>query len=80
MLCSTLPWIAATGSRGFESLILPAITLAIPSAAVYAQVLQRSFQGVWQEAYIVTAYAKGLSRGQVQARHGFRNAALPLPA
>lgn len=73
-----LGWFPATGSRGFESLVLPAITLAIPSAAVYAQVLQRSFQGVWQEPYIVTAYAKGLNRGQVQARHGFRNAALPI--
>jgi len=73
-----LGWFPATGSRGGESLVLPAITLAIPSAAVYAQVLQRSFQGVWQEPYIVTAYAKGLSRGQVQARHGFRNAALPI--
>ncbi|NVZ52551.1 ABC transporter permease [Pseudomonas sp. B6002] len=73
-----LGWFPATGSRGFESLVLPAITLAIPSAAVYAQVLQRSFQGVWQESYITTAYAKGLSRGQVQARHGFKNAALPI--
>lgn len=73
-----LGWLPATGSRGFESLVLPAITLAIPSAAVYAQVLQRSFQGVWQESYITTAYAKGLSRAQVQARHGFKNAALPI--
>ena len=73
-----LGWFPATGSRGFESLVLPAITLAIPSAAVYAQVLQRSFQGVWQESYIITAYAKGLSRAQVQARHGFKNAALPI--
>lgn len=73
-----LGWFPATGNRGFESLVLPAITLAIPSAAVYAQVLQRSFQGVWQESYITTAYAKGLSRAQVQARHGFKNAALPI--
>jgi peptide/nickel transport system permease protein len=73
-----LGWFPATGSRGVESLVLPAITLAIPSAAVYAQVLQRSFQGVWQERYIATAYAKGLSRRQVQARHGFKNAALPV--
>ncbi|PFG23918.1 peptide/nickel transport system permease protein [Pseudomonas lurida] len=73
-----LGWFPATGSRGVESLVLPAITLAIPSAAVYAQVLQRSFQGVWKESYIATAYAKGLSRRQVQARHGFKNAALPV--
>ena len=73
-----LGWFPATGSIGFESLVLPVITLAIPSAAVYAQVLQRGFQDIWREPYITTAYAKGLSRGQVQARHGFRNAALPL--
>ncbi len=73
-----LGWFPATGSTGFDSLVLPAVTLAIPSAAVYAQVLQRGFQDVWREPYIVTAYAKGLSRAQVQARHGLRNAALPL--
>lgn len=73
-----LGWFPATGNRGFESLVLPAITLAIPSAAVYAQVLLRGFQGVWQEPYIATAYAKGLSRGQVQLRHAFKNASLPL--
>jgi peptide/nickel transport system permease protein len=74
----TLGWLPSTGSDGVESLVLPAVTLAIPSAAVYAQVLQRGFLDVWREPYIVTAYAKGLSRAQVQARHGFRNAALPL--
>ena len=74
----SLGWFPATGSRGFDSLVLPAVTLAIPSAAVYAQVLQRGFQSVWQEPYIATAFAKGLSRWQVQARHGLRNAALPI--
>lgn len=73
-----LGWFPATGSVGFDSLVLPAVTLAIPSAAVYAQVLQRGFIDVWREPYITTAFAKGLSRAQVQARHGLRNAALPL--
>jgi peptide/nickel transport system permease protein len=73
-----LGWFPSTGGIGFASLVLPAVTLAIPSAAVYAQVLQRGFADVWREPYIVTAYAKGLSRAQVQARHGLRNAALPL--
>lgn len=74
----SLGWFPATGNQGFTSLVLPAVTLAIPSAAVYAQVLQRGFQHVWREPYIATAYAKGLSRAQVQARHGLKNAALPL--
>lgn len=74
----SLGWLPSTGSVGVTSLVLPAVTLAIPSAAVYAQVLQRGFLDVAREPYILTAQAKGLSRGQVQARHGFRNAALPL--
>jgi peptide/nickel transport system permease protein len=73
-----LGWFPATGSEGFGSLVLPAITLSIPSAAVYAQVLTRSFGDVLADAYITTAFAKGLTRGEVQRRHAFRNAALPL--
>jgi peptide/nickel transport system permease protein len=74
----SLGWLPSTGNQGASSLVLPAITLAIPSAAVYAQVLLRGFQGVWHEPYIATALAKGLSRAQVQRRHAFKNAALPL--
>jgi peptide/nickel transport system permease protein len=74
----SLGWLPSTGNQGVSSLVLPAITLAIPSAAVYAQVLLRGFQGVRHEPYLATAYAKGLSRAQVQRRHAFKNAALPL--
>jgi peptide/nickel transport system permease protein len=74
----TLGWLPSTGNQGLASLVLPAITLAIPSAAVYAQVLMRGFQDVYHEPYLATAYAKGLSRAQVQRRHAFKNAALPL--
>jgi len=74
----SLGWFPSTGNDGFESLVLPAVTLAIPSAAVYAQVLLRSFQDVWKEPYIATAFAKGLTRAQVQRRHALRNASLPV--
>ncbi len=73
-----LGWFPATGNDGIQSLILPAVTLAIPSGATFAQVLLRSFGDVWREPFIVTALAKGLSRGQVQARHVLRNALLPV--
>ncbi len=74
----TLGWLPSTGNDGFKSLILPAITLSLYSAAVYAQVLIRGFQDVWREPYIATAYAKGLSRGEVQFNHAFKNAVLPI--
>ena len=73
-----LGWFPSTGDGDFRSLILPAITLSIPSAAVYAQVLLRGMNDVWREPHIVTAQAKGLTRGQVQWRHVFRNATLPI--
>jgi peptide/nickel transport system permease protein len=73
-----LDWFPSTGNDGFSSLVLPAVTLAIPSGATYAQVLLRSSGDVWKEPYIITALAKGLSRNQVQARHVMRNALLPV--
>ncbi len=74
----TLGWFPSMGNKGFASLVLPAVTLSIPSAAIYAQVLMRSFDDVWGESYIATARAKGLSRAQIQWRHVLRNAALPI--
>lgn len=73
----TLGWLPAMGSEGWQSLVLPAVTMAIPTAAVLAQVLTRSFDDTLGEAYIATAQAKGLGRGAVLIRHAFRNAALP---
>lgn len=73
----TLGWLPAMGSEGWQSLVLPAVTMAIPTSAVLAQVLIRSFDDTLDEGYIATARAKGLSRFAVQLRHAFRNAALP---
>lgn len=73
----TLGWFPSMGSVGWQSYVLPAVTMAIPTAAVLAQVLIRSFDDTLSEAYITTARAKGLSRFAVQLRHAFRNAALP---
>lgn len=74
----TLGWFPPMGNNGWKSLVLPAVTLATPSAAVYAQVLLRGFSDAWHEPYIVTARAKGLSRSAIQWRHVTRNAALPV--
>lgn len=72
-----LGWLPSMGTGGWRHLVLPVITMAIPAAAQLAQVLTRSFHETLREQYIVTARAKGLTRGEVQLRHAFRNAALP---
>ncbi|HEY0276211.1 MAG TPA: ABC transporter permease [Paenirhodobacter sp.] len=74
----TLGWFPAMGNQGWAALVLPAVTLAVPSAAIYAQVLLRGLQDIWDQPFITTARAKGLSRARIQWRHVLRNAALPL--
>lgn len=67
----------AMGDDGVPSLVLPAVTLAVPVAAGLAQVLSRSLREALGEPYVETARAKGASRLRVQLGHALRNAALP---
>ncbi|MEV5322754.1 ABC transporter permease [Nonomuraea sp. NPDC052634] len=72
-----LPLFPATGNEGFGSLVLPALTLAVPSAGMIAQVLRGSLRHTLAEPYVTTALAKGASPVRVNLRHALRNAALP---
>ena len=67
----------AVGNEGFSSLVLPAITLALPTAAVIAQVLAKSLSTTWQQPYIETARAKGADRLRIVLHHALRNAIIP---
>ena len=61
-----------------ERLILPAVTLAIVYIALVARITRTSVLEVLGEDYIRTARAKGLTDGEVLARHALRNAAVPI--
>jgi len=83
----TLGWTSAGGFPGFEegilpalgALLLPAIALALPQAAILARVTRSAVVEVLGEDYIRTARAKGLSGRTVLWRHAVRNAlAAPL--
>ncbi|MFI5783669.1 ABC transporter permease [Nocardia sp. NPDC051570] len=67
----------AFGDQGLRSVVLPAITIAVPTAAVIAQVLGRSLRTAMAAPYADTARAKGASRARVVLRHAFRNATMP---
>ncbi|MFD9966368.1 ABC transporter permease [Amycolatopsis sp. NPDC058986] len=67
----------ALGIQGVASLILPAITLALPTGAIIGQVLARSLNAQLAEPYVETAAAKGASRLRVHFGHILRNAAVP---
>lgn len=70
-------WFPALGNEGWRSVVLPAVTLAIPTGAFIAQVLAKSLRTARREPYIDTARAKGAGPTRVQLRHALRNAALP---
>ncbi|MEV0904508.1 ABC transporter permease [Streptomyces hokutonensis] len=72
-----LHWFPAFGNDGLRGLILPALTLAIPTGAQVAQVLAKSLLTALDQAYVETARAKGAGRWRVHLRHALRNASLP---
>ena len=67
----------AFGNNGVIGLVLPAVTLALPTGAQIAQVLAKSLITTLGEPYIETARAKGAGRVRVHLRHALRNASLP---
>lgn len=81
-----LGWFSAGGFAGWEagllaglkSLTLPAISLALPQAAILTRVMRSSLLDVLSEDYMRTARAKGLSARQALLRHALRNAMIPV--
>lgn len=67
----------AFGNDGPRGLVLPAVTLAIPTGALVAQVLAKSLLTALDQAYVETARAKGAGRARIHLRHALRNASLP---
>ena len=62
----------------FKLLILPSLTLGIPTSAVLARFLKASLLEVMNQDYVRTARSKGLKERQVVSRHALRNAMIPV--
>jgi peptide/nickel transport system permease protein len=81
-----LRWVSAGGfpgwdqglGAGIKALTLPAISLALPQAAILTRVLRSSLLDMLGEDFMRTARAKGLSRRQSLWRHALRNALIPV--
>jgi peptide/nickel transport system permease protein len=61
-----------------KNLILPAITLGIRPLAIIVELTRNSLLEVLSQEYIRTAYAKGLSKFRVLAKHALKNALNPV--
>lgn len=74
----TLGWLPVAGAGGLSALILPAVTLALPSAAVLARLTRSSMLEILGQDYIRTARAKGLTEDEVVYKHALQNAFIPV--
>lgn len=73
-----LGWLPATGTEGWQRLIMPAATLGFGAAAIIARLTRSAMLEVLHQAYITTARAKGLANPQVIFSHALRNAIIPI--
>ncbi|CAH1672744.1 ABC transporter permease [Chelatococcus asaccharovorans] len=64
-------------TNALSHLVLPALTLALPMAAVLTRVQRTAMIEVLRSDYITFAEAKGLSRRRILWRHALKNALVP---
>ncbi len=74
----TLQMLPSGGRGGWETLILPAATLAVFSMARIARLTRSGMLDVLSQDYIRTARAAGIPTRAVVFKFGLRNAAIPL--
>ena len=81
-----LQWFSAGGFSGWDegivqalqSLLLPALSLAVVQAAILARITRSAVLEVMREDYVRTARAKGLSQRATLWGHVLRNAMIPV--
>jgi len=74
-----LGWLPSISSgKSLADLVLPALTLGLPEAAVVARMIRASMLDVLGKEYVITARAKGLPSYLVIIRHALRNALIPV--
>ncbi len=76
----SLGWLPVSGRGTFANLILPAITLGAPLAAVLARMTRASLIEELGEPYVLAARARGVSRARARAvlKHALRNSLIPI--
>lgn len=73
-----LGWFPLISDGSFNSMILPALTLAIIDAALVARLMRGTMLEVLRADYVKTAVAKGLPRRTVLFKHVLRNSVIPV--
>jgi peptide/nickel transport system permease protein/oligopeptide transport system permease protein len=74
----SLGWLPVSGRGTLAHLVLPAITLGAPLAAVLARITRASVLEELRELYVLAARARGVSRTGAVLKHAFRNSLIPI--
>ena len=72
-----IPIFPSTGADGFASLVLPAVTLALPLAGVLGQILRERLDETLHQPHTLTARTRGAGEARVRLRHGLRHSVIP---
>lgn len=73
-----LKWFPSGGRAGWESLVLPAVTVGLGFAALITRTTRSAMLDVVRQDYMTTARAKGVPERRVIFTHGLKNALIPI--
>ncbi|HYT75756.1 MAG TPA: ABC transporter permease [Vicinamibacterales bacterium] len=73
-------WLPVSGMGGISHLIVPTLALALPIAAVLERLQSQSIADVLARPAAVAAQARGIPRGRIVWRHGWRQSLGPILA
>lgn len=73
-----LGWFPVSGARGWESLVLPVLTIGFGGIALVARVTRVALMDARREDFVTLLHAKGLSSGAILRRHLLPHAMLPV--
>ena len=74
----SLGWTPVSGARGWESLILPVVTIGLGGTALVARVTRIAMIDVQGKDFVMLLHAKGVHPLVIQLRHVLRHALMPV--
>lgn len=73
-----LGWFPVSGARGWESLVLPVLTIGLGGMALVARVTRVAMVEAAGRDFVLLLHAKGLSPTHIRMRHVLRHAMIPV--
>jgi len=73
-----LQWLPAFGYGTAANMIMPSITLGVPTAALICRLTRAGMIDVMSEDYILNAMSKGIPKSRVVVKYALKNVLIPV--